>query len=269
MAVTSTTKLIGDVMPIGKYAFPIIGDTLEGQAISIARKYGASVYLPGVENFSDSALTSVATNDGSVGGVKDGKTVSSFPATQATAGFKPLLKSASRPHYWLFDGTDDRLSLSGPLFQMSDDHFVVVCAKRTSEDDNFRRLFTENNAGFTTAICSVSIVFDRLVASWIDDAATTATIDVSGQTSTTTPFVVSATKAGNQKTLRKDGNQIGTNSTSMGAATVTFATLFGRGDVGRFFRGNGYGVIAGKGTITDAELLILERYLGSLGGLTL
>ena len=182
------------------------------------------------------------------------------PTTSAAAS------SGSRPKAWLFDGVDDRLSLSGPFFQMSDDHFVVVCAKPLSTAGNYRLL---SNAGATA---DIRLYIDSAAGgwrmAWIDDAATSVFLGADTNSLGVTK-VVSATKQGNAKNLRISGVQSGATSTTvMGAATLATSPTLGNLATGAAgFNGLAYGIIIGKGAISTAELLILERYLGSLGNL--
>ena len=185
------------------------------------------------------------------------------PTTSAAAS------SGSRPRSWLFDGTDDRLSLSGPVFQMSDDHFVVACGKSLGGAGS--STFLSHGPATDAARCATLQMSTSGFASatWRDDALTlvsiSGSVDLRGST-----HVLAATKQGNNKKLFTNGVQTSTtNSAVLGASTITLADI-GRLQAGAsYFNGPIHGIIAGKGAISDAELLILERYLGSLGGVTI
>ena len=447
MTVVTIPSRIGDVPVTSMGAYPPVGPTLEGQALAIARKYSASVYIPGVSNFSDTAGTTASVNDGAVARVNDGKTVDPFPATQSTSGFRPLLiggprnlllqsgltggtsgtegsgavaptswifpantgavtfsvgtirfqataqrpmvgqalatvsgstyalscyveantssstlvnmfghaagaggafgadtwsingnsatstsvpvagdrisvswtqttgaadsqmriglgatgnvtgdvtlsrpqlelgstasayvptttaaaSQGSRPKAWIFDGTDDRLSLSGPVFQMSDDHFVVACIQSSNVAVESRIYFQRSSANAQIGITVGTT--GNLVAQWSDDSGAAANIAVGTNTiQSGVSAVVAITKAGNVKKVFKNGVQLGTNSIVLGTATFSASSAaigFDPQSLSRFFNGPIYGVIAGKGAITDAELLVIETYLGSLGGLNI
>jgi hypothetical protein len=189
------------------------------------------------------------------------------PTTTAAAS------QGSRPKAWLFDGTDDRLNLSGPVFQMSDDHFVVACAKPLSAAAS-NDIFTQRNTASTNAICPI-VRYDtdsKFKALWRDDAATLVVKSANSTSSLGTTAVIAARKSGNNKSLRVNGVvQSTVDTTVLGATTLNSATIgctVSTTNTG-FFNGPICGVIAGKGTITEAEILVLEKYLGSLGGLNI
>lgn len=250
-----------------------IAKQLTAEVKAIIAKYAASVYLPGVLNYNADTGFVPAVNDGVVGYVGDGKTASPFPATQSTAGFRPQLKSNGRPYYWLFDGSDDRLALSGPVFQMSDDHFVVACAKSLFGAVGTQTIFGGSSTAATNPLVP-QVFFSTtgvLSVQWRDDAGAVSTCSPAAGIAAGESAVLSGTKVGNTKKARKNGGTWAIDATVMGATTINAATISGstRTTYVNPFNGNIYGVIAGKGAITDAELLVLERYLGSLGGVAI
>jgi hypothetical protein len=76
-----------------------------------------------------------------------------------------------------------------------------------------------------------------------------------------TPLVASARKVGNVKVLRVNGVQAATDSTVMGATTVTTAAIgFNPQGASEFHNGTISVEIIVKGTLSDADMLVLERF---------
>ena len=168
--------------------------------------------------------------------------------------------------WWLdFDGSDDRLVFTSIPIQMSDSSFVVVSARAEKTPGVVFR-----NGGATGQRCP-QIVVDASTPryGWIDDAVTSAYI-VSATNVIGSTKVYAARKAGNTKTGRLDGVVQGTDVQVMGATTLTYAQIGADSAAGSNpWAGPVYGVALGVGAITDAELAIVERYIGSLGGIAL
>jgi endoglucanase len=86
------------------------------------------------------------------------------------------------------------------------------------------------------------------------------------------PAVVALTSAPGAQRLRVNSVQAGAASATL-APGVCSQMLIGWGYLSYYprgsFRGHIYAVIAGKGAPTVAELVVLEKYLASLAGVTL
>ena len=238
-------------------------------AMSFTAAYtSASFYI---NNSSSASIASFAGNgtDGLYmysAGLFDG----TYTAQQIIdAGGIPLTTSAAASsatgkYWWQFDGSNDSLSLSAPLFQMSDDHCVIAGFKADAAN---KYIFSQSNAGTATQCCSLRVDASGYPgAVWIDDASAnalpTATTSCIGLNT-----VATAIKIGNAKRLRVNGVQAGaTNNTALGVGTTnTYAIGCLNGSSGNF-QGLISPVIAIKGTLSDSDLLVLERFVGQLSG---
>ena len=190
------------------------------------------------------------------------------PTTSAAAS------QGSRPKAWMYSAaSSQRLALSGVPFQMSDDHAVIVCCKPSNATATQRSFAIASTSSNTPRVGCIEYTVTACYAqaNWIDDAGGGSTI-ASSTSLLGIAHVASAVKQGNNKRLRVNGVQVGaTSATAVGATTVN-AAAFGTLPIAApttFFDGPQYGGILLKGAPTDAELLCLERYLGSLGGLSI
>jgi hypothetical protein len=193
-----------------------------------------------------------------------------YIATQSNTTFKPVLKANGRPNYWLFDGTDDRLSLSGPPFQMADDHFVVACAK-TNNGAITQQIFSQRGAGGIPVVGQLGFeATGKLQAYWRNDANTQIQAPTASASSVGVPVVGTARKTATNVSLRVNGVTQANPGVPTGSFTITnYGIGFEPVGAGHQFNGAIYCVIAGKGSITDAELLVLERYAATQGGLSI
>jgi hypothetical protein len=171
--------------------------------------------------------------------------------------------TALGPYSWEFDGTNDSLSLGSVPFQMGDDHCVIagvasvvaaagcIVSPAGGAGANFPEVAGIYPSGSTT----------NIRAKWVDNAGVSSIVDV---TAPAGAFVVSARKVGNAKIARMNGVAGTASNTVMGAATVTGARIgvFGAGGV--LFNGSTGPIIMIKGTVNDADLLTLERFVASL-----
>ena len=171
--------------------------------------------------------------------------------------------SAVGPQYWQFDGTDDRLTLSSVPFQMTDDHWVVVAGR--TDASGARILFSEfNSAGNAFIQCYTS--GNSLTAEWRDDASSTSTVAITNTLGN--DFVFTQQKKAGAVKARLNSGAFVTNNPTLGVFTLNSASI-GSNRFGNYYNGPIYCVIFGKGAISDAELLTLERFAAKLQGRTL
>ncbi len=235
--------------------------TVNGQEATSLGAGTASAYaLYAVGTFSGGPITAYLT-------AVSFKQIPGIHATQATTANKPILRQSAGKYSWQFDGSNDSLSLSAPLFQMSDDHAVIAGFNQATAANGY--VFSQNNTAATTLVGAISVTSGgNARALWADDAATTAfitgSIPVTGLNK-----VVSAIKRTNAKKLRVNGVQDGaTDNTVMGGTTLNTASIGSYTTAGNF-QGSIYPVIAIKGTVSDADLLTLERWVGQLSGVSI
>lgn len=176
-------------------------------------------------------------------------------------------KSLPNSYAWQLDGSNDVLALPGPLFQQADDHCVVVAANPFLLDGTLRRLFTQENGSPT--VCEIAGYNVGYTATWRDDAAVATSI-ATPAIPAGTPVVLSARKVGNTRALRNAGVQAGTDTKVLGPTTLgTVAYIGNRAAGDRQWNGLIYPVIAIKGTVSDAELRVLEVAVASTAGVTI
>lgn len=196
-----------------------------------------------------------------------GSTTSEYiPTTTAAAS------SSSGNYYWQFDGSNDSLALSSVPFQMADDHAVIAGARQSAGGSN-KFLFSPAGQPATTRTIA-SIYADtngNWAVLWRDDAGTIGTAFASaGALPLGSIGVISGIKSGNNKKIRINGAQSGsTNTTAMGATTVSVGYIGADQNSAQGFLGSIFPVIAIKGTVSDADLLILERWVGQMSGVSI
>lgn len=250
--------------------------TIAQVAVVLLRKFGtdAHVYLPGVGvvsgliagNYSDSARTAAAEVDVVVGGLTDA--TGTIHATQTTTANKPMLRSTTGKYYWEFDGSNDMLSLDSVPFLMTDDFAVVAGYTPTSLAAN-ADIYAQRSSVSTvpTTLMRMSSTGRVQVVSK-DGSGTTVTASTTGSAITAgTPCVCTIRKVGSNRTARVNGgNTSSADSTAYGATAFNSAAIGASptGTPGQYANGTIGPVLVIKGTVTDAELRVLERWVSSL-----
>jgi hypothetical protein len=198
------------------------------------------------------------------------KEVTGIHATQPTTAAKPTLRLTSGRYSWAFDGGDS-LSLGSVPFQMSDDICVIAAAASTLTAAE-RTIFSVSGASTNNPLCPNMVYGSdgRYKAYWRGDSGV---LDQAGQTGTVQTLasmhIVTAIKVGASKTLRVDSVlQSGAGGTNLGATNLTAATIGANvnaaGAASAILQGSTGPIIAIKGTLSDADLLTLERLVSSL-----
>ena len=179
------------------------------------------------------------------------------------------LASSTKGNYsWQFDGTDDRLNLGVPLFQVTDPHAVIVGVKTLSP--GIERTIAHVSAKDTgQGVARIYCLADgRISASWRDDTLVEIPLShtpaITGQ-----PLVATAVKIGNEKRLRVNGNTSVTNNAVLGTTTVNAGYIGSAVWNNQFFNGSIFAVIAIKGKVSDIDLLILEKWVGKVSGVAI
>jgi hypothetical protein len=178
-----------------------------------------------------------------------------IPLTTTVAASNPNAGNFS----WAFDGAQS-LALGSVPFQQADDHFVVVGVRRDSLT-GFQGIFSVASTGNAIpkiANLELQNLTNAIQANWLDDA-TTGSVILSSTIDAGEVAIFSVRTIGNVRVLRKNGTQAATNTLAIGATTVNSALIGNRPFFTRFLTGATSWCIAGKGTITDADLLLLER----------
>lgn len=104
------------------------------QAVAILTKYGGSLWLADpAYTFTGSDGTGAAGDNSDTGYVRD-LCGNARPLTQATTGFKPKLRRLSDRWVWVFDGVDDGLATS--MQPASSAETLIVCADVSADIPN-------------------------------------------------------------------------------------------------------------------------------------
>lgn len=253
------------------------GSSIGSAAVAILASYGtdAHIYLPGIGafdgytlgNWLDSGGTTPATVDNPVGLVQDA--IGTIHASQGTTANKPILRKPSNNYYWEFDGVNDSLALSSMPFQQADDRCVIVGFN--AGGTGLRGMyFVGDTTGWSFVMYLAVLAGGQVISYYRDDAHTLATVTGSSLRNGL-DTVASARVVSGSRILRVNGvAEGGTNSTVLGATVLNLSSIGNNpaGATSAFLQGNIYPIIAIKGTISDANLLILERWVGSLTGPT-
>jgi hypothetical protein len=204
--------------------------------------------------FTPTAGVVTFTVSGSVtlGQLELGSTASDYSPTTSAAASNP---SAGR-YSWEFDGTNDSLALGSVPFQMADD-FAIVAAVIKNLATGFGGVFSVDDAGANAAL----LYIDGITPKMYLRASGTSVIPTAGTVPAGTPFVASGLKRGVNASVRKNsvaGSVV--DATGVGSLTFT-ASRIGFNTVSTaYMNGNISIVILVKGTLSDADMLVLERF---------
>lgn len=186
-------------------------------------------------------------------------------ATQATPANRPTLRSAGGLSYAQFDGVNDYLSLSAVPFQTTDDYLLLACVNPTKATNGI--LACHTGVGISEMITlATSAGVGQIYA-----VTGGVTKYVSGTTVLTgAGCVLAGRKSGTTLSLKVNGVAEGTPTSTVGqgASAYTVADI-GRYPAWSYLQGNIYCAFLIKGTVSDADLLKLEKFAGLFGGVTI
>ena len=173
-----------------------------------------------------------------------------------------------------FDGSNDSLALGSVPFQMSDDHCVISGFVWNGGGSANKTVVEPAGTATTTPARAAQIGLEAgtnfIQAQWITDAPTVVAVKDSTAAVAGVPYVVSARAIGNNLVLRKNAVQKSTGAKPSGTATFSGATIGSRGIASNeFFQGQITAVVICKATVSDADLALMEKWIGSLQGQTL
>ena len=176
-------------------------------------------------------------------------------------------------HFWQFDGSNDSLSLGGPLFQMADDHCVIAGAKL----DAFsvaRIIYSQRNTGNTFPIVGqLQVAADGSVNAYYRNNENTQSellASAGGVIAIGTPFVLTETKTGSSCYIEVNNSTV---ATAVGTLPSTGTFVINAAAIGASTE-NGNNPMAGalylivmiNGSVSEAEKLLLKRFVGQLSG---
>lgn len=269
--------------------YPTVSGTFTSPSASIV-SLGNGKYLCAASAVSDTSLgitpfisfnsagvqvdgtDSIETSSGSIYGL--GLFAGALTAAQIlAAGGIPLTttapaSSSAGVNYLEFDGVDDRLDLGGPLFQMADDHCVVVGASVGTVTRHVVSPAGNSSAPYVE-VAGILVGGGYAYARWRDNANTT--VNLTGNTPVgASTVVVSARKVGNTKQLKINGSlAVAPDTTPLGTTTVPYGAIGQYAAGGDNYTGRIYPVLAIKGTVSAADLAVLEKFVAQLSGVTL
>ena len=249
----------------GFYLFAING------TFSSTSNQKQSITLPSGDN------VTTATNGSTVIVEKVGFSIGTFTAQQIIAlGGIPLTtsvpSSSSLGNYSLeFNGSTSILNLQAAPFSATDDHVIVAgCSPvRFSGDSTvFGMRSSTNNTpvlgqlGFTSTAPDIAMRSD----------ATALFRATAGSSSSLVPQVISGVRKSANLDIRRNGVVVGNNPSVESAVTSVNTFTIGGVQVvagtSNQFAGSVCPVIIAKGTLTNSEILTLERFVGALTGPT-
>lgn len=170
---------------------------------------------------------------------------------------------------WVFDGGDDWLGVTGAPASPATAHTMGAAAYASTVASRCS-LLAMRNTGNNTPLDALEINTGQPTWRQRNDAATTAAL--SGDVfPASTRLVVSMRSDGVNAVLRQNGVQKSTSATTTGAITVNNLSMgIGRGaNVVDPLNGGIFAAFYIPGVPTDAEMLIIERAMGQVGGITI
>lgn len=209
-------------------------------------------------------LTLTVTGTVSSAQLEVGSVASPYIPTTTAPASSPSGKQA-----WAFDGVNDYLSLSAVPFQMSDDHCFISCIRPLAYGTN-GRVFEAGSAGLDKSrlyIGPSGLIYANLI-----DAAGTARLATVGSSTIALNECAVLTLRHTQAASWAMKNSVSGSGVTTALSTSTFTGMniaTGFPTPNSFLNGNIYCTIAIKGTVTDAELKILERWAGLFGGVAI
>lgn len=180
--------------------------------------------------------------------------------------------SVAGVNYLEFDGVDDRLALGGPLFQMADDH-CVIAGFRAGSTTGTRTVveLSGGGAGDLQRVAQIGVdASNKPVVQWVSNgAAEVVSFAAPFALAQNEPVVVTALARSATCALRTNSVQRSSGVRPSGAATMAISSIACRGSGFECFKGNIHCVLAIKGTVSDADLAVLEKFVAQLSGVTL
>lgn len=243
--------------------------SLMDEAIAIAVKYGGSLWIPSLTtNYINSDGTGAAAIDSPVGYVENlNPNITDFPMIQATSASKPMLRNIDGRLAWVLDGIDDyfynldrlipeNMTLSGVVVHTADgapSPDSGILAHRSPATIHGMAVYRANTS-----------IHQAIIANPTGSAWTY--VSTPAPTPLNTKYVVSSRVSNTQAAIRRDGVQISSQARAGGLQSVLGLVVIGAVNTGRLSTGAFYGAFYSPSAVPDDELLIVEKYLGSLAG---
>lgn len=267
-------RLSFEVVSISGGSFtPFISGQSTGVAVSTTgtKTYNAQA---GSSAITDATLSADATVSCTIRAISIRELVGSIPGSQGTTANKPILRQSSGRYSWQFDGSNDSLALASVPFQVADDHVVIFGARPDSSTAD-RTVYSHRSTVAGNPVFP-SLRWTRTATKWQviyrDDAASaTVTLNETGTTLLGVTAVAASRKLGNTYSLWKDGSLQASATQAFGAINVNSVLIGadGTGTPAQFFAGMIFPGVVIKGSVSDADLITLQKWIGSMSGVTL
>lgn len=246
-----------------------------GDAMNVLAKYApnAHLWIPGVGvvngidvgNWLETSGGVQAMPDYPVARVDD--CLGTYGATQSSLANRPILRES--PHRWQFDGVNDSLSLPLAPFNLADD-FCVIAGAALNSTGASKAIYGQSNLSNHAV---PELLFDGQGRVGVYAMGGGATLSSFGGPSNVGagPIVASMRNIDRNVVVRRNGTQAagiqlsGTYGLPLTASIGAFPSL----TTSRFLDGEIYPVIVIKGTVTDQDLITLERFAAECSGVTL
>lgn len=173
--------------------------------------------------------------------------------------------STTGPQYLSFDGAEDKLVASAVPFQMSDDHCVIAgCKPLVSGKD----ILCGGYLNATNSAAEIRVKAAGTLSVYYVGSGTTVQLNSSTNV-VGTAIVTSTRQTGNTRVGRLNGAQFATDTTALTSGAFAASVVGAYGDGSSNLAGSIYPVLTIKGTVPDDKLLLLEKLIGTLSGVTI
>lgn len=194
------------------------------------------------------------------------KSITGVHVSQASTPSKPILRLTGDIYSWQFDGTDS-LVTSVPPFQVTDDHCIIVGASISTVTSSPGILVGGTNGVTRVAGLSVDGT-GNIICHYANNVGTSFQTTI-GTATANTPFIATIRKIGSSVDGRKNSGTFSTPITPTGSFSVTQMILGNSYGPHNPLSGHMYPAIIIKGTVSDADLSILEKFVGQLSGVSI
>lgn len=154
------------------------------------------------------------------------------------------------------------------LYNIEDSHFVIA----TVSSQNSNGIIFQASQAEQLFTSELAMINNTPSARWIDSNGQSTSLVSNTPVPANTPCVITLKSNPGSQILRVDSS-VKASSNAYFSASQFNQMLIGWGFISYYprdgFRGNIFGVLAGKGNPSNEEMVVLEKYLGTLGGINI
>lgn len=176
--------------------------------------------------------------------------------------------STSGSFSWQFDGVDDHFQLSSIPVTMSED-FVISAAVKANAVHADKFIYSQRNATQSNTLIGIRTTLGGNVDGFMrDDVANTSVATLAGVVTPSSGAVISMRSKGGMCVVRHNNVESAPVAKPVGAYTPSNAIIGGSITTTstQFWGSNIFGLLIIKGTVSDAQMMNLERGLNALSG---